>query len=78
MWSGGYGVRNGSCGGAGGRREGVGKSDTVNVSEILAHCHHIWMQLQKFRHDLMSYSGSCVGVYYCKVSLKVQDCQNVT
>ena len=53
----GHGVRNGNSVGVGGRREGVGKSDTVNVSEILAHCHPIWMQLQKSRHDLMSRLG---------------------
>lgn len=61
MWAGGCKVRNGSSGGDGGRGEGVGKSDTANVSENLAPCNHIWMQLQKFRRDLMSHLGSCVG-----------------
>ena len=74
MWAGGCKVRNGSSGGDGGRGEGVGKSDTANVSENLAPCNHIWMQLQKFRRDLMSNLGSCVGrlllqsAYKCKIA----------
>ena len=46
MWAGGCKVRNCSNGGVGGRGEGVGKSDTANVSENLAPCNRIWMQLQ--------------------------------